>query len=68
MNACFGILGRLDKFEAEVLQHYGTFEGKVSTKALPERLRIHPFLVPLREKASFVTDLDEALKRLQVIE
>lgn len=54
-------------FSTEILTHYTAFKQKVTT-ALPPRVRVHIFLLPLREKKSFVASLDEALKCLQAIQ
>lgn len=56
------------KFQEEVLEHYATFKGKLSTKSLPTRLRIHMFLLPLQEKQAFVAIVDETLKQMQAIQ
>jgi hypothetical protein len=56
------------RFEEEIRKHHASFSAKLSKKALPEKLRIHLFLLPLREKASLVAALDEALKRVQEVQ
>lgn len=56
------------RFEKEIREHHGSFSDKLKKKTLPDRLRIHLFLLPLREKSSLVTTLDEALKRVQEIQ
>ena len=56
------------QFEAEIRKHHGSFKAKASKKVLPARLRLHVFLLPLREKASLISALDEALKRMQAIQ
>ena len=56
------------RFEAEIRKHHAAFSDKLKQKTLPERLRIHLFLLTLREKASLVAALDEALKRMQEIQ
>jgi hypothetical protein len=55
------------RFEEEIRKHHGAFQTKLGSKTLPGRLRFHLFLLPLREKASFVASLDQALKRVQEI-
>lgn len=55
------------RFEEEVRKHHRAFQTKLGGKTLPDRLRIHLFLLPLREKASLLACLDEVLKRLQEI-
>jgi hypothetical protein len=55
------------RFEREIMTHHATFATKASKGKLPERLKIQLFLVPLREKASLVKTLDEALKKVQSI-
>ena len=48
-------------FEAEVLQHFASFQ-----KALPSLgLRVHLFLLPLKEKRMLVTKMDEYLRKAQ---
>jgi hypothetical protein len=56
------------RFEVEIREHHGAFSNKLTHKALPDRLRIHLFLLPLKEKRSLVTALHEALKRVQEIQ
>ena len=51
-----------DAFKAEVLTHHGTF----SRKTLPP-LRIHLFLVPLKDKQALLQHLDEGLRKWQTL-
>jgi hypothetical protein len=56
------------KFEAEIGKHYETFRQRAGTKKLPAKIKVHLFLLPLLEKASFVAALDSALKAFQAIQ
>lgn len=56
------------RFEKEIREHHTSFIDKLKQKTLPNCLRIHLFLLPLQEKNSLVTTLDEALKRVQEIQ
>lgn len=50
-------------FEDEVMAHYKRF----CSKSLPDRVRIHLFLLPLSSKGELVRRLDERLKACQAI-
>lgn len=50
-------------FENEVLAHRDTFAGK----ALPKKLRIHLFLLPMKAKADLLAQFDAKLKTCQAI-
>ncbi len=56
------------RFCEEILKHHQSFQTKISKKTIPPRLRIHLFLLPLREKASFVAAVHDALKKVQAIQ
>jgi hypothetical protein len=56
------------RFAQEIRDNHQSFSAKLSKKQLPDRLRVHLFLLPLREKASLLAALDEVLKRVQEIQ
>lgn len=53
----------VEGFEKEVLRHHGTFSGK----KLPDHIRVHLFLLPLRSKAELQKRLHEKLTVWQSI-
>jgi hypothetical protein len=54
-------------FKAELAEHYLAFVGKLRNKQLPPEVRIHLFLLPLREKKLLIEELDRKLKTWQQI-
>ena len=50
-------------FEREVIQHHGTF----ASKGLPQKVRVHLFLVPLKSKKELQGKLDTELRKWQAL-
>ena len=57
----------IDDFIEEVTKHYNSFKDKCEITNLPKVLRIHLFIVPLKEKRELVEMLDMRLKACQMI-
>lgn len=57
----------IDDFVKEVANYYNSFKEKCELANLPKVLRIHLFVVPLKEKRELVDMLDTRLKACQMI-
>ena len=57
----------ISAFEAEVAKHHQDFTSALASRSLPPEVRIHLFLMPLRDKANLVQVLDKKLKTWQEI-